>query len=154
MSHIAVDPGKSGGLVYVAPGGVVEAVPMPDTPTDVCELLRSAQRVGNGTLVIEQIPLFTGKNIPSSTTAVLFENFGIILGVAIALGMRIERVRPQDWQKVFGVGTSRNCDSKTEWKNKLKSKAQELFPQTKVTLATADSLLIFEWYRRKCLPGV
>jgi hypothetical protein len=54
-------------------------------------------------------------------------------------------VRPQTWQKNLGIGTSRTCASKTEWKNKLKALAQRKFPDAKVTLATADALLILDY---------
>lgn len=40
-------------------------------------------------------------------------------------------------------------ESETQWKNRLKAKAQQLFPQQEVTLATADALLIAEFGRRK-----
>jgi hypothetical protein len=80
--------------------------------------------------------------------AVMFENFGIVLGAAMALGYRIERVTPQKWQKELGLGTSKGL-SKTEWKNKLKGRAQELFPNIPITLKTADALLIWEYERRK-----
>ena len=45
----------------------------------------------------------------------------------------------------------RNTDKlgKTEWKNILKKKAQQLFPYAKVTLATSDALLICEYGRIK-----
>jgi hypothetical protein len=46
---------------------------------------------------------------------------------------------------VFGLGTASRCASKSEWKNKLKAEAQRRFPDLKVTLKTADALLILEW---------
>ena len=49
--------------------------------------------------------------------------------------------------KCFQIGKS--SGSKTEWKNKLKAKAQQLFPvwSKRITLATADALLIAEYGR-------
>jgi hypothetical protein len=40
------------------------------------------------------------------------------------------------------MGSSKGT-SKTEWKNKLKSEAQRLYPNQKITLANADAALIF-----------
>ena len=57
-------------------------------------------------------------------------------------------VRPQTWQKDFGLGTASRCASKSEWKNKLKAEAQRRFPHLGVTLQTADALLILEWFSR------
>ena len=53
-------------------------------------------------------------------------------------------MRPQDWQKGFGLGTASACASKRIWKNKLKAEAQRRFPHLNVTLKTADALLILE----------
>ena len=143
MNHVAIDPGKSGGIAY-SKGGVVCAVRMPDTAVSVVEILRQLRDQGSGRLVIEQLPKFVGKAIPSSTTAVLFENFGITIGAAIALGYRVDRVHPSAWQEGLGIGKGCQCANKGEWKRKLKAKAQELFPGIEVTLATADALLIWE----------
>jgi hypothetical protein len=43
--------------------------------------------------------------------------------------------------------------TKTEWKNRLKAKAQQLFPQQSkhITLKTADALLIAEYARKNNL---
>lgn len=139
---VAIDPGKSGGIAHDSLGGVV-AIKMPEGATQVVRKLAELKGCCDR-LVIEQVPKFVGKNIPSSTTAVLFENFGIIIGAAIALGYRVERVDPHSWQKGFGLGTKRECKSDGEWKRKLRSKAQELHPNLDVTLSTADALLIYE----------
>ena len=40
-------------------------------------------------------------------------------------------------------------ESKSQWKNRLKAKAQQLFPKLKITLKTADAILIAEYCRRK-----
>ena len=73
------------------------------------------------------------------------ENCGFMKGVVQTLGIKLELVRPQVWQKAFGLGTAAGCASKTVWKNKLKAEAQRRFPHLSVTLKTADALLILEW---------
>jgi hypothetical protein len=52
-----------------------------------------------------------------------------------------EEVSPQKWQKAMG------CMTKGD-KNVSKAKAQQLFPQLKITHAIADALLIAEYARR------
>lgn len=120
---------------------------MPKDPVELRDLLECRK-----TLVIERVPRFVpmggGKGIPGSKASVLFENYGFIKGLATGLGLVVEEVTPQQWQKDLGLGNSRGM-TKTQWKNKLKAKAQELFPDVKVTLKTADALLIWEWYRRQ-----
>ena len=70
---------------------------------------------------------------------------GVMHGSMLALGIRIVEVTPQRWQKWLGIGTSKGSASKTAWKNKLKAEAQRRNPDAKVTLATADALLILEY---------
>ena len=60
-----------------------------------------------------------------------------------ALGVKTVKVTPQKWQKYYSntLGKSTGL-SKNEWKNKLKGLAQQMFPHLKVTLNTADAILI------------
>lgn len=149
--HIAIDPGASGGIAWKNGDGPMTAVAMPQEPTDTVKLLSELVVKGYTVLFIEQLPRFVpmggGKGIPGSMAAVMFENFGIVLGAAMALGYRIERVQPQTWQKELGLGNSKGL-SKTEWKNKLKGRAQELFPGIPITLKTSDALLIWEYGKK------
>jgi hypothetical protein len=137
MNIIACDPGWSGAFVTIY--GVHS---MPSTPNDIVDLL-GVLMVGSSVLVIEQVGGFAGKGQPGSAMFRFGENFGLVIGAAIALGYRVERVTPQKWIKAHGLGT-RGALTKAEWKRKLKSKAQELYPNLKVTLETADALLILD----------
>jgi len=69
------------------------------------------------------------------------EGYGRLQMALTALGIPYERVRPAAWQKAIG------CMTKGD-KNVSKRKAQELFPDLKVTHAIADALLIAEYNRR------
>jgi hypothetical protein len=141
---VAVDPGASGGVAWMDRHGIINAVKMPATDGDMTDLLRSINAETRSTLWIEEIPKYTGANIPSSSMFVLARNYGFIEGAAQGMGMPVRRVKPADWQKPLGLGTARSCRSKTEWKNKLKAEAQRRNPALGVTLATADALLILE----------
>jgi hypothetical protein len=68
------------------------------------------------------------------------ENTGIIKGILYANNIEIIEVHSQKWQRHFGLGAK--YPSKTARKNAQKAKAQELFPDIKVTLDIADALLI------------
>ena len=85
-----------------------------------------------------------GKAQPGSAMFRFGEHFGFLKGVIQALEVRLVLVRPQVWQRGFGLGTASACASKTIWKNKLKAEAQRRFPHLNVTLKTADALLILE----------
>ena len=146
---IAIDPGVSGGLA-VSVFGVVGCRPMPATGGDLVALLRgikvSSDRSRVETVcVMEATSGYAGRAQPASYAYRFGENAGFLKGVIQTLGMRLELVRPQVWQKAFGLGTASACASKTIWKNKLKGEAQRRFPHLEVTLKTADALLILEY---------
>jgi hypothetical protein len=143
---ICIDPGKSGGLVCKSDGQPVLAVAMPETEGDVLALLREwATDPANTVAVIEEVSGFAGVGQPGSGMFKFGRGFGFLLGALQTLGVRVELVRPQKWQKAMGLGSAVNCASKVEWKNKLKAHAQRLHPGLKVTLAVGDALLILEY---------
>jgi hypothetical protein len=140
---VAVDPGASGGLA-IKQDSSYELHPMPDTLSEMLSLLLD-NKTKDAELYIEEVPKFVGKNIPSSTTAVLFQNVGRLEGIAIALGYSLHRVPPKMWQEPLGLGKAKDCANSGEWKRKLKNKAQELYPTLEPTLKTADALLILHF---------
>lgn len=145
---VAIDPGLSGGIA-VRWFGKTDCWPMPETQGDLLERLREIKSVAGLegdelVCVLEEVSGFAGKAQPGSAMFRFGEHFGFIKGVVQALGIRLVLVRPQVWQKGFGLGTASGCASKSEWKNKLKAEAQRRFPHLNVTLKTADALLILE----------
>jgi crossover junction endodeoxyribonuclease RuvC len=132
MTTIGIDPGKSGGIAWIQDGkACVEK--MPDTLQDLWELLRDIAAEGRCKAYLEQIHSSPQMGVVSSFT---FGNgFGHLEMALTAAGIPFERVRPQVWQKAMG------CMTKGD-KNVSKRKAQELFPNIKVTHAIADALLI------------
>ena len=137
----------------VAAFNKITSYPMPETQGDLCDRLRDVSRAAGveGAVcvcVLEQIGGFVGKSQPGSAMFRFGEGFGFIKGTVQALGMRLVLVRPQTWQKDFGLGRAADCVTSREWKNKLKAEAQRRFPQLPVTLATADALLMLDWAMR------
>jgi len=146
---LAIDPGLSGGLA-VSRFGKTECYPMPATGGDQLALVRDVKTAAaveavELVCVLEEVGGFAGKAQPGSAMFRFGENYGFLKGVIQALEIRLMLVRPQVWQKGFGLGTASACASKTEWKNKLKAEAQRRFPHLKVTHKTADALLILEY---------
>lgn len=126
---------------------------MPATQGDLLDLIRSlkaaADAEGRETVcVLEEVSGFAGQAQPGSAMFKFGEHYGFAKGVVQSLGIKLVLVRPQIWQKGFGLGTASNCASKSEWKNKLKAEAQRRFPHISVTLKTADALLILDWFSR------
>lgn len=117
---------------------------MPETEGDILGFLKRFNPIEH-TVWLEEVGGYVGKAQPGSAMFTFGRNTGFLIGVLMALGFRLEMVRPQTWQKRLGIGTSRTCASKTEWKNKLKAVAQRKFPSATVTLATSDALLILDY---------
>jgi len=145
--YIGIDPGASGGIAWSSPLGDKSA-PLPKTLGDfreqVFEILGQQgffHAISQSVCYLESPPKFV-KAIPGSAVFVMAQSFGRIEGVLAAFKVPTVTVTPQAWQKAHGLGT-RGEMTTTQWKNKLKARAQSLYPEEKVTLATADALLIF-----------
>lgn len=151
---LAIDPGKSGGIAYYTPADGSKparayAYPMPDTPGGVLELLRDAVAVAGGPerveVFLESVSGYAGgPGQPGSAMFRFGEGFGFIQGACMALGVSVALVHPQRWQKALALGT-RGATDKAAWKRKLRAAAERLFPSLRVTLKTADALLILAY---------
>lgn len=149
MTTIAIDPGACGGIAWRQDHQPVNAVRMPATEGDLINLLRTLVVDATTTLaVVEEVGGYVGMAQPGSAAFKFGRNYGFALGVLQTLGVRVELVRPQKWQKALGLGSASACASKTIWKNKLKACSQRLYPHLKVTLLTADSLLVLDYASR------
>jgi hypothetical protein len=174
---LAIDPGASGGVALVQNGTILESAHgMWPTEGDIVEGLRMIRQSHSieGQLIafVEEVGGFIGFPMPGSRMFTFGRGFGFLLGVLQTLGYRVELVKPQKWQKALGLGNSGkvkpdlskcatelekseekkrvkklNAAAKVEWKNKLKAEAQRRFPHLKVTLETADALLLLEYGR-------
>lgn len=147
-TYIGIDPGASGG-VAILKQGVIVAVPMPDTETDIWDCF-DGLRDKNVFAVIERVTGYVGG--AGNTGSSMFQfgtNYGCLRMALIAAKIPFEEVMPQVWQKGLQISKRKPTESKTEWKNRLKAGAQRLFPDTKITLACADAILIAEFCRRK-----
>lgn len=139
---IGIDPGVNGGIAVMDEAHrVVEVVNMPETPMDILEFFRKYEP-SETVAYMEDV----GKGMPgqsSSATAKFARHNGHLEMALLALGIRTFKMTPQKWEKMYQLGKSSDY-SKSEWKNRLKAKAQELFPDLgkKVTLKTCDALLL------------
>lgn len=149
--RVFIDPGAAGGIVYTNDDFTnPRAIAMPKDDQRISFAL-VPEDFGLRAAYLEELVKYTGWAMPSSAMAVYASNWGFIKGVLTYAGYSIHIVPPKAWQKSVGMKKEKK-EPKTQWKNRLKTKAQELFPQTKVTLSTADALLICEAARRNWLP--
>lgn len=147
--YIGIDPGKHGGIAVMgADGEVLDVVKMPKTPQDLLDFLE--QYKDDSFCTLERVG-----GMPGNGGSAMFnfgKGYGHLQMALLALHIPTEDVTPNKWEKTYQLGSSGKY-TKTEWKNRLKAKAQQMFPHLgkKITLATCDALLICEYGRRQNL---
>lgn len=170
QTFIGVDPGKSGAIVVLPKcekdirwikgteteadiadfmyevrdlyGGYNQMTGEPDQLFAVIELLNPAPNFkpkGKQAGKQDEKPKFQRGSVASFKLGM---SFGVLRGTFAAHRIRREFVLPRTWQTYMG------CLSRGD-KKITKSRAQELFPNIKVTHAIADALLLAEYARRK-----
>ncbi|MEK0326404.1 MAG: hypothetical protein QQN63_11940 [Nitrosopumilus sp.] len=176
--YLGLDPGVTGGLVSLRHGRVLEIDPMPKTEADIWKWMTGYTDTLAGFEVvpvfatIEWIhPAILG--VGKSSMSKLYGNYMALRAFLTAAEIPFEDVKPVVWQRAMGIPVRKPHTKKreveitkgknkgkmriqnyggetdTQWKNRLKAKAQQLFPSKNITLATADALLIAEFCRRK-----
>lgn len=146
--YIGIDPGKSGAIAFIDDDHGVWSVKNKETPLDLAHALSDAIGLPLSNpdakiaafAFIEKVHSMPGQGVAS--TFKFGESFGFLQGLLVALSIAHEFVTPVKWQ------TAMQCRTKGD-KNVSKRKAQELFPDQKITHANADALLIAEYCRRK-----
>ena len=144
MITIGIDPGKSGGIVFINGDKIIEMYKCPSTIEDMAELLEPYRLKWdsnlNITAYIEQVHAF-----PSDGRSSVFKfgtNYGIWQGLLGANKIETKFIAPQVWMKSLDLPKS-----KLERKRKIKSIAQKVIDKQgvlkkKVTLNTSDAVLI------------
>jgi|TARA_Y100000310_G_scaffold199678_1_gene199696 hypothetical protein len=142
---IGIDPGVSGGVAVHYAGREVLTFPMPPEVDDVRDLFeRITHPESVTTAYLEDVPPFAGKLFPGSRMFRLGESCGVIRGVLSALYINTVLVRPQAWQGALGLKKEKGMDQ-AAWKRALKEAAQVLYPDIKITLKTADAVLLMHY---------
>lgn len=158
--YLGIDPGANGGLALITHDGAVQAFRMPPTEADMALLFAARLDPPNiSYCLIERVHSFPDQGVASAFT--FGRNVGILIGLLLAHKISFEEIEPRAWQKALGIPPRVKKPRKpkpfmqyppeekqSEWKNRLKGKAQTLFPGVEVTLYTADALLIAEVAKR------
>jgi len=143
--YIGVDPGSSGSICEVSAEGLASIVTKADKSYAHIWDKIFQPRFDNSVAVIELVHSMPGQGV--SSTFRFGQSFGMLLAMLTAAGIPYVKVTPAVWCKEFGLKKKKE-ESNTDWKNRHKQLAQELFPDVDVTHATADALLIAEYCRR------
>lgn len=150
MRYIGIDPGAGGGLAVIRWGERIFLERMPPTEMDLLDTLRSrcdldpdSWRDPHISACIEKVTGYVGGvGNPGSAMFKFGCSYGRCTMALTSLGISYTEVVPRTWQKAVGIAPRGKTESKTEFKNRLKRRAQQLYPWVEATLATCDALLI------------
>ena len=150
MYYIGIDPGCNGCIAMIGEHGEQhEHLKLKNaTETEIAKFVRDC-RDEAGTLyqIVAAIEFVRSTPQMGVVSAFTFgRSYGFLRGLLAANGIKREDVTPQKWQAELG------CRSKGD-KNVTKAKAQELWPNEKITHANADAMLIAEYARRMVTQG-
>ena len=145
--YIGIDPGKNGGIALIY-NDVAVCKRCPTTVLEMAEVIESwTDRKEAGNLqkqaIIEAVHSFPHQGVRSVFT--FGEGYGKWLGILAAHKIPYTQVSPQKWMKFYQPLSKEKKDRK----NQLKHLAQQRFPEIKITLATADAILLANYLKEK-----
>lgn len=145
MIYIGIDPGTKGGMAISFDGrtiGCCESLSM-DELDHLIDELDSYLVNEHISIVLESIPKFTGRIIPGSSALVLGRSWGLLEGIARGMKIPVIDVTPKVWQApIPGLKNLTGAPRKRA----LRNYAHKRHPHLKPTLATADAILILDFY--------
>lgn len=158
MIYLGLDPGSSGGIAMIDDSGEATALSLVNkTEHDIAGFIET-DPAAKYMAIIERVGATPQMGVVSAFT--FGQAYGFVRGLLAAYRIPFEEVHPQSWQKEVGawiappkkikdMSPKEKSDWQREKKNHFKAVAQRLFPSLKVTLGTADALLLAEVCRRR-----
>lgn len=146
---VGIDPGVNGGLAALQGGQVVLVQKNLDAHTVVGFIQACADLDGGAlpSVAIEAVPKWCGEErfakhaMTGSAMATMFGTFQLAVGVCVGMGIEPTLLTPVKWQNLVECRNRERLET-TPWKNKLKRRAEELYPDVKLTLWNCDAVLI------------
>jgi hypothetical protein len=143
--YLGLDLGQAGACAVLNSDGTVhEVFNTPDTRMGFVERFKPYTDT-QCFCITEKVASMPQNGVKASMT------FGMIVERSLftleLCKIAFQEVTPQTWMKTYMLKKDKG-ESNTAWKNRLKAKAQQLFPHQKITLANADAFLIAEYCRR------
>lgn len=177
--YLGIDPGKAGGLVLLD-RSKVELRQMPETERDLWNLFhQEGDGHGFGVELYSQKParwdntkavtkhfchpvvccieqVSTSPQMGVVSAGSFMYGYGRLKMALTAAKIPFEEIRPQVWQKALRIVPRKKTETQTAWKDRLRRKAQQLYPNLDIWQATltdqrgiADALLIAHYCREK-----
>jgi crossover junction endodeoxyribonuclease RuvC len=154
MNIIGIDPGASGGIASMSLVNAAweppVALKLDGTEKDISDFLGKFSGLDSFCYLERVSSNFRadGSGRGGKGMFAFGQGYGFLRGLLIAHRIPFEEVLPAKWQAVFGLKRTDKDESGTDKKNRHKAKCQQLFPQLKITHATADAILLAEYGRR------
>ena len=157
MIILGIDPGESGAISFLRTVSLsnvvgIGSVRLDVSERDLCDWLGSILVDGNSEetahAYLERVSASPGAGVSGMFR--FGQSYGALRMLLIAHLIPFDLVQPAKWQQAMGCARPKGQvkESQTGHKNRTKARAQQLFPDIKVTHAIADSLLIAEYGRR------
>ena len=139
-SFVGIDPGNGGGIAVLTENGDSLDIISRKFPLDIRDVgvfLKAATSNTNHRVAIEKVHSMPNQGVKSTFTFGM--NYGIWIGTLRTLDIDFIKIQAKKWQEYYEIPKQ---DSYYDRKKVLKAKAIELFPNERVTMYTADALLI------------
>lgn len=143
-AYIGIDPGKTGGIAVMWHDQITLLESCADTIRgQYDQLLRAkccctdhAGRSKTPQVIIEHVHTMPKQGIVSAGT--FMQNYGVWLGLLTSYSFPYLQVSPHKWMKHFGTMPK----EKKERKRHLLHLAQQRFPDTSISFALADAVML------------
>ena len=154
-AFMGIDPGASGACVVITSQNQIHEIRFTkSTDKEIWQFIENMSFKYNIKCVKEKVWAMPATNtdgsnrsMGASTSFTFGENNGKIIGFLVAAGIPYEEKVPQTWQKIYGMKKEKN-ESQTDFKKRLRQKAEQLYPNHKITADTADAILIAHFCRQ------
>ena len=139
---IGIDPGATGAISVITSTGELGVLPMPLCPKALSDILSDIRvNLGIKHAYIESLVKFIGYPQPSSAMAQYGYNTGLVNGILVANRYAVVQIPPRTWMPFYTEQLAKDLGRKA-WKIHLASIARKLYPSVKISIPTADSVLI------------
>lgn len=124
--YLGVDPGISGGFARIDHTGIKSVHSMPPTEREIYKLVSSISKQ-DVKCCIETIPhsIF---GIGKTSMSKLYGNYAATRMALVCCEIPFTEVWAKDWQKFLNI-TKKPKEAQNLWKDRLRAKAQNLFPK-------------------------
>ena len=143
---VGIDPGKSGGIAWYDEDTQNSYThKMPETVTEQLDFWAKFKLVHEEKEIVAMVEKVAAMPQNGSKAIWTFGfNTGVMHCAMQACFIPFDLVLPKKWMDSFYMKKKKG-ETNTAWKNRLKNLAQQKFPQQKVTLWSADALLIMDY---------